>query len=311
MISKEMVLFESGDGKVSLPVPMDGNTVWLTQAQMALLFGKDVSVVNRHIKNAISEGEIEFSSQYAKNANCGEKTFGSKNTVIYSLDVVISVGYRVHSPRGVEFRRWATSVLKAYLIRGAAINKKRLQQLGQAVEVMKRVSNSLDAEQILDVVETYSAALDLLDDYDHQCIGKPKTSTRSVELTYADCRAFIDQMKFKADSALFGNEKDGSFKSALGAVYQSFGGKDLYPSAQEKAANLLYLVTKNHGFSDGNKRIAAGLFLYFLSRNKLMFRKDGSKRIADHTLVALTVMIAESRPEEKEMMVNLVMTFLK
>ena len=310
-MTKEMVLFESGDGKVSLPVPMDGDTVWLSQAQMAFLFGKDVSVVNRHIKNAISEGEIEFSPKYAKNAKCGEKAFGSRNTVIYSLDVVISVGYRVHSPRGVEFRRWATSVLKDYLIRGAAINKKRLLQLGQAVEVMKRVSNSLDAGQILDVVETYSAALDLLDDYDHQCIGKPKTTTRSVELTYADCRAFIDQMKFKADSALFGNEKDGSFKSALGAVYQSFGGKDLYPSAQEKAANLLYLVTKNHGFSDGNKRIAAGLFLYFLSRNKLMFRRDGSKRIADHTLVALTVMIAESRPEEKEMMVNLVMTFLK
>ena len=247
----------------------------------------------------------------AKFAYSAENVAGSVEIDAYDLDVVISVGYRVHSPRGVEFRRWATKVLKDYIVKGAAINKKRLLQLGQAVEVMKRVSNSLDAGQILDVVETYSTALDLLDDYDHQCIGKPKVSTRSVELTYADCRAFIDQMKFKADSALFGNEKDGSFKSALGAVYQSFGGKDLYPSAQEKAANLLYLVTKNHGFSDGNKRIAAGLFLYFLSRNKLMFRKDGSKRIADHTLVALTVMIAESRPEEKEMMVNLVMTFLK
>lgn len=311
MMTKEMVLFESGDGKVSLPVPMDGNTVWLSQKQMAELFGKDQSVISRHIKNAVSEGEVDISANYAKFAYSAENVAGSVEIDAYDLDVVISVGYRVHSPRGVEFRRWATKVLKDYIVKGAAINKKRLQQLGQAVEVMKRVSNSLDAEQILDVVETYSAALDLLDDYDHQCIGKPKTSTRSVELTYADCRAFIDQMKFKADSALFGNEKDGSFKSALGAVYQSFGGKDLYQSAQEKAANLLYLVTKNHGFSDGNKRIAAGLFLYFLSRNKLMFRKDGSKRIADHTLVALTVMIAESRPEEKEMMVNLVMTFLK
>ncbi len=295
---------------VSLPVSVDDETVWLSQAQMAMLFGKDVSVINRHIKNAVSEGEVEISSKYAKNANCEENVFGRRKTWIYNLDIIISVGYRVHSPRGVEFRRWATGVLKDYLIRGVAINKKRLQLLGQAVEVMKRVSNSLDAEQILDVVKTYSAALDLLDDYDHQCISKPKTSTRSVELTYEDCRAFIDQMKFSADSALFGNEKDGSFKSALGAVYQSFGGQDLYPSAQEKAANLLYLVTKNHGFSDGNKRIAAGLFLYFLSRNQLMFRKDGSKRIADHTLVALTVMIAESRPEEKEMMVNLVMNFL-
>ena len=308
---EEIVLFKSTDGEVSLPVSTDGDTVWLSQAQMSELFGKDQSVISRHIKNALSDGEIDISANYAKFAYPAENASKIKEIDVYDLDVVISVGYRVHSQRGVEFRRWATRVLKDYLVRGAAINKKRLQQLGQAIEVMKRVSNSLDAEQILDVVKTYSAALDLLDDYDHQRIGKPKVSTRSVELTYEDCRAFIDQMKFAADSALFGNEKDGSFKSALGAVYQSFGGQDLYPSAQEKAANLLYLVTKNHGFSDGNKRIAAGLFLYFLSRNKLMFRKDGSKRIADHTLVALTVMIAESRPEEKEMMVNLVMTFLK
>ena len=307
----KLELFRSNDGIITFPVPVENETVWLSQQQMAELFGKDRTVIGRHIRNAINEGEIDANIMCAKFAHMGKDGDQVYNTDIYNLDVVISVGYRVHSPRGVEFRRWATKVLKDYIVKGAAINAKRLRQLGQAVEVMKRVSNSLDADQILDVVETYSAALDLLDDYDHQCIGKPKTTTRSVELTYADCRAFIDQMKFKADSALFGNEKDGSFKSALGAVYQSFGGKDLYPSAQEKAANLLYLVTKNHGFSDGNKRIAAGLFLYFLSRNKLMFRKDGSKRIADHTLVALTVMIAESRPDEKEMMVNLVMTFLK
>ena len=233
-----------------------------------------------------------------------------QNVLFYNLDVVISVGYRVKSQRGVEFRRWATSVLRDYLLKGAAVNEMRLRQLGQAVEVMKRVSNRLDAEQVLDVVKTYSSALDLLDAYDHQTVGKPKARSRSVKLTYAECRAFIDSMKFAEASPLFGNEKDGSFKSALGAVYQSFGGKDLYPSAQEKAANLLYLVTKNHGFSDGNKRIAAGLFLYFLQRNRLLLRKDGSKRIADSTLVALTVMIAESRPAEKEMMVNLVMTFL-
>ena len=233
-----------------------------------------------------------------------------QNVLFYNLDVVISVGYRVKSQRGVEFRRWATSVLRDYLLKGAAVNEMRLRQLGQAVEVMKRVSNRLDAEQVLDVVKTYSSALDLLDAYDHQTVGKPKARSRSVKLTYAECRAFIDSMKFAETSPLFGNEKDGSFKSALGAVYQSFGGKDLYPSAQEKAANLLYLVTKNHGFSDGNKRIAAGLFLYFLQRNRLLLRKDGSKRIADSTLVALTVMIAESRPAEKEMMVNLVMTFL-
>lgn len=308
---EEIILFKSKDGEIALPVSTDGDTVWLSQAQMAELFGKDQSVISRHIRNAVDEGEVSLETCYAKNAYLANNVAGVRKVDVYNLDVIISVGYRVHSSRGVEFRRWATEVLKDYLVRGAAVNRKRLQQLGQAIEVMKRVSNSLDAEQILDVVKTYSAALDLLDDYDHQRICKPKTSTRSVELTYEDCRVFIDQMKFSADSALFGNEKDGSFKSALGAVYQSFGGQDLYPSAQEKAANLLYLVTKNHGFSDGNKRIAAGLFLYFLSRNELMFRKDGSKRIADHTLVALTVMIAESRPEEKEMMVNLVMTFLK
>lgn len=310
METKEMVLFRSNDGVVTLPVPTDGDTVWLSQAQMAELFGKDQSVISRHIRNAVSDGEIDISANYAKYAYVAENVTKVKEIEFYDLDVIISVGYRVRSQRGVEFRRWATKILKEYIVKGYAVNKLRLQQLGMAIDVMKRVSNSLDAEQILDVVNTYSSALDLLDDYDHQCIGKPKASTRSVELTYEDCRAFIDNMKFAADSALFGNEKDGSFKSALGAVYQSFGGQDLYPSAQEKAANLLYLVTKNHGFSDGNKRIAAGLFLYFLSRNKLMFRKDGSKRIADHTLVALTVMIAESRPEEKEMMVNLVMNFL-
>ena len=230
--------------------------------------------------------------------------------MFYNLDVVISVGYRVHSLRGVEFRRWATSVLRRYLVDGYAVNAARLEQLGRIVDVMKRASEQLDAKQVLDVVSTYSAALDLLDAYDHQTVGKPDASARSVVLSYDECRRFIDGMKFADSSSLFGNEKDGSFKSALGAIYQSFGGKDLYPSAQEKAANLLYLVTKNHGFSDGNKRIAAALFLYFLERNHLLLREDGTKRIADHTLVALTVMIAESKPSEKDMMVNLVMTFL-
>ena len=307
----KIVLFESQDGAVSLPVSVDSDTVWLSQAQMAQLFGKDRTVIGRHIRNAISDGEIDATTMCAKFAHLADNAAGSVKIEIYNLDVIIAVGYRVHSPRGVEFRRWATSVLREYLIKGCAINRERMRQLGQTVEVMKRVANSLDVDQVLDVVNAYSTALDLLDGYDHQTIEKPKTKGRSVELTYEECRHFIDSMKFAADSPLFGNEKDGSFKSALGAVYQSFGGKDLYPSSQEKAANLLYLVTKNHGFSDGNKRIAAGLFLYFLKRNRLLLRKDGSKRIADHTLVALTVMIAESKPQEKELMVNLVMTFLK
>ena len=309
-MNNEIVLFEAKDGKVALPVQVNAETVWLTQAQMAQLFDRSQSVIARHISNAFAEGEVNREEAYAKIAYLAENASGTAKVAIYNLDVIISVGYRVHSQRGVEFRRWATKVLKEYLVRGYAANKDRLRQLGMAVEVMKRVSGSLDAAQVLDVVQTYSAALDLLDGYDHQTVAKPKAKGRSVELTYEECRKFIDAMKFASASALFGNEKDGSFKSALGAVYQSFGGKDLYPSAQEKAANLLYLVTKNHGFSDGNKRIAAALFLYFLKRNRLLLRKDGSKRIADHTLVALTVMIAESKPAEKEMMVNLVMTFL-
>jgi len=315
MKKNEIVLFEAADGAVALPVQVDKETVWLTQAQMAELFGKDRSVIYRHIRNAVEEGEIDAKVTCAKFAQVtphGAIKGKTRTQIVdfYNLDVIISVGYRVKSQRGVEFRRWATKVLKEYLVRGHVENKRRLRQLGQAVEVMKRVSNKLDAEQVLNVVEAYSCALELLDGYDHQTVGKPKAGGRSVELTYEECRAFVDSMKYSGSSALFGNEKDGSFKSALGAVYQSFGGHDLYPSPQEKAANLLYLVTKNHGFSDGNKRIAAGLFLYFLQRNRLLLRKDGSKRIADHTLVALTVMIAESKPAEKEMMVNLVMTFL-
>lgn len=311
MEKNEIVLFESKDSKVSLPVKIDTDTVWLTQAQIAQLFGKDRTVIGRHIRNAISDGEIDATTMCAKSAHMGKDADQVYNVDIYNLEVIIAVGYRVHSPRGVEFRRWATGVLKEYIVRGYAINRERMRQLGQTVEVMKRVANSLDVEQVLDVVNAYSTALDLLDGYDHQTIAKPKAKGRSVALSYEECRRFVDSMKFAADSPLFGNEKDGSFKSALGAVYQSFGGKDLYPSSQEKAANLLYLVTKNHGFSDGNKRIAAGLFLYFLKRNKLLLRRDGTKRIADHTLVALTVMIAESKPQEKELMVNLVMTFLK
>jgi len=255
MKENKIALFKSSDGEVSLPVSLDADTVWLTQSQMAQLFGKDRTVIGKHIRNAIQEGEVDAATGCANFAYPEENATGVVKVVAYNLDVVISVGYRVHSLRGVEFRRWATKVLHEYIVNGVAINKKRLRQLGQTVELMKRVAKSLDVEQVLDVVSTYSAALDLLDAYDHQAIGKPKTALSGVELTYEECRNFIDGMKFAGSSPLFGNEKDGSFKSALGAVYQSFGGKDLYPSAQEKAANLLYLVTKNHGFSDGNKRI--------------------------------------------------------
>ena len=313
MEKNEIVLFESRDGAVTLPVPVRDESVWLTRMQMADLFDVTPQNITIHLKKVYAAGELEreaTSKDFLLVQTEGGRQI-TRSVNCYSLDAIISVGYRVNSTRATQFRIWATRILKDYIVRGYAINRERMRQLGQTVEVMKRVANSLDVEQVLDVVNAYSTALDLLDGYDHQTIEKPKARGHSVELTYEECRRFIDSMKFAADSPLFGNEKDGSFKSALGAVYQSFGGKDLYPSSLEKAANLLYLVTKNHGFSDGNKRIAAGLFLYFLKRNKLLLRKDGTKRIADHTLVALTVMIACSKPEEKELMVNLVMTFLK
>lgn len=313
MEKNEIVLFESRDGAVTLPVPVRDESVWLTRMQMADLFDVTPQNITIHLKKVYAAGELEreaTSKDFLRVQTEGGRQI-TRSVNCYNLDAIISVGYRVNSTRATQFRIWATRILKDYIVRGYAINRERMRQLGQTVEVMKRVANSLDTTQVLDVVQTYSAALDLLDGYDHQTIEKPKARGHSVELTYEECRRFIDSMKFAADSPLFGNEKDGSFKSALGAVYQSFGGKDLYPSSQEKAANLLYLVTKNHGFSDGNKRIAAGLFLYFLKRNKLLLRKDGTKRIADHTLVALTVMIAESKPQEKELMVNIVMTFLK
>ena len=313
MEKNEIVLFESRDGAVTLPVPVRDESVWLTRMQMADLFDVTPQNITIHLKKVYAAGELEreaTSKDFLLVQTEGGRQI-TRSVNCYSLDAIISVGYRVNSTRATQFRIWATGVLKEYIVRGYAINRERMRQLGQTVEVMKRVANSLDVEQVLDVVNAYSTALDLLDGYDHQTIAKPKAKGRSVALSYEECRRFIDSMKFAVDSPLFGNEKDGSFKSALGAVYQSFDGKDLYPSSQEKAANLLYLVTKNHGFSDGNKRIAAGLFLYFLKRNKLLLRKDGTKRIADHTLVALTVMIAESKPQEKELMVNIVMTFLK
>ena len=305
MKKNEIILFETADNEVSLQVQMQDETVWLTQAQMVELFGRDVSVISRHINNVFKEGELDKKS----NLHILQIANADRPVTIYSLDVIISVGYRVKSQRGVEFRRWANSVLKDYILRGYAVNDKRINQLGKIVQIMKRAENQLDAQQVLSVVESYSTALDILDDYDHQTLAKPRGNRATYVLTYDECRSVIDKMTFVSDSNLFGNEKDDSFKGSIGAIYQSFDGKDLYPSLEEKAANLLYFVTKNHSFSDGNKRIAATMFLYFLDKNGALF-VEGSKRIADFTLVALTIMIAESKPEEKEMMVNVIMNCL-
>ncbi len=306
MNKNEIILFETADNEVSLQVQMKDETVWLTRNQMAELFDRDVKTIGKHISNALKE-ELDGST-VAKFATV--QTEGNREVTreieYYNLDMIISVGYRVKSQRGVEFRRWANSVLKDYILRGYAVNHKRINQLGQIVQILKRAENQLDAQQVLSVVESYSAALDMLDDYDHQTMSKPKGNKATYVLSYDECREVINKMKYASCSDLFGNEKDESFKGSIGAIYQSFDGKDLYPSLEEKAANLLYFVTKNHSFSDGNKRIAATMFLYFLDKNKALFVEE-TKRIADFTLVALTIMIAESKPEEKEMMVNVIM----
>ena len=231
-------------------------------------------------------------------------------TEYYNLDVIISVGYRVKSKRGVEFRRWANSVLKQYILKGYAVNDNRIKQLGDVIRIMKRTENELDSQQVLSVIERYSSALDLLDSYDHQTMTRPKGNAATYVLRYEECMQVIESMRFGDESDLFGREKDDSFKGSIGNIYQSFGGVDLYESLEEKAANLLYFVTKNHSFLDGNKRIAATMFLYFLDRNQALF-VDGNKKIDDRTLVALTIMIAESRPEEKEMMVSVVMNCMQ
>lgn len=313
MSEKELVLFESADKTVSLKVPFENDTVWLNRQQMSVLFDRDVKTIGKHIGNALKE-ELDDSENptVANFATVQKEGIRSveRNLEYYSLDVIISVGYRVKSKRGVEFRKWANTVLKSYILKGYAANDRRLEELKQTLQILRRNEVELESSQILSVVEQYTKALDLLDDYDHLCVKKPDGTAETYRITYEECRKVIDSMSFGTKSSLFGNEKDDSFEGSIGAIYQTFGGKDVYPSVQEKAANLLYFITKNHSFSDGNKRIAATIFLYFLDKNNLLF-KNNTKQIEDNTLVALTIMIAESKPDEKELMVNLVMQFLK
>lgn len=298
----EIVLFSSGDVNIEVLVSPEQDTVWLTQKQMGALFDVKQATISEHINNILEVNELDETS-----IGISDRSTGGRKPRVYNLDMILSVGYRVNSKRGIEFRRWANSVLKQYIIRGYATNESRLQQLGDVVRLMKRTQDSLDSRQVLSVIESYSTALDLLDDYDHQTMKRPKGSDAAYVLTYEECRKVIDSMRFKSESELFGQEKDGSFQGSIGNIYQSFGGQEIYPTLQEKAANLLYFVTKNHSFWDGNKRIAATMFLYFLDRNGILYDESGLKRLDDHTLVALTIMIAESRPEEKEMMISVIM----
>ena len=303
-MDREIILFKADDIELQVKITPDEETVWLTQDQMAELFDKDRSVIGRHISNIFKEGELEEDTSVQ--ILHGSNLENHRPPQYYNLDVIISVGYRVKSKRGIQFRRWANSVLKDYILKGYAVNNNRMAQLGEVIRIMKRTENSLDAKQVLSVIERYSVALALLDDYDHQTMKRPKGNDATYVLSYEECRDIIDHMKFSADSDLFGNEKDDSFKGSIGNIYQSFAGQEIYPTVEEKAANLLYFVTKNHSFSDGNKRIAATMFLYFLDKNGILFR-EGEKTIEDNTLVALTIMIAESRPDEKEMMVSVIM----
>ena len=305
----ELVIFEAQNSDVKLEVNIENETVWLSLDQMSELFERDKSTISRHIKNIFKDGEL---SQNSVVANFATTASDGKiyDVTFYDLDVIISVGYRVKSKRGVEFRKWANSVLKDYILKGYAVNNNRINELGEVIRIMKRAkSNQIESNQLLDVIEKYTLALDLLDDYDHQKIEKPKGNTATYTLTYEECRKVIDGMKFGSESELFGNEKDDSFKSSIHAIYQTFGGQDVYPTLEEKAANLLYLITKNHSFSDGNKRIAAALFLYFLDKNNALFI-DGKKVVDDYTLVAVTIMTAESKPDEKDTMIKLIMNFL-
>lgn len=306
MNGNQIVLFESNDREVTIPVNLDSQTVWLTQAQMAQLFDRSIGVVSRHIKNVFAEGELEQKS----NLHILQKCRSDRPTTLYSLDVIISVGYRVKSQRGVEFRRWATNVLHRYIIQGHVENERRLEQLGTVAQIIERLPEDLGSREILDIVESYIDVFKLLDEYDRESIDRPKGQTGIYTLEYELCMRLIAQMRSRFTSDLFGVEKDESFRSSISVINQSFGGQDLYPSVQEKAANLLYLIIKNHSFLDGNKRIGCSLFLYYLDRNGLLFR-GLDKRIADSTLVAVALMIAESRPEEKESMVSLLMNFLE
>ena len=319
--NNQIVIYQSEDGQTQVDVRLENETVWLTQAQMVELFQTTKQNVSLHVGNVFREGELEQEStvkEYLTVQNEGERKV-SRKVKYYNLDVIISVGYRVKSKRGTAFRIWANNVLKQYLIKGYAVNermhKEQIGELRQLVGMLGRtiqnqplLSND-ETDALFKVVTDYTYALDTLDNYDYGrlTINKTTEEEEPFHATYNNAMEAIYGLRDKfGGSVLFGNEKDNSFKSSIGQIYQTFGGEELYPSVEEKAAMLLYLVTKNHSFSDGNKRIAATLFLWFLNGNHILYHPDGSKRIADSTLVALTLMIAESRTEEKDVMVKVV-----
>ena len=318
----EIIIYQTSDGSTSLDVKLEQDTIWLNRQQIAELFDRDIKTIGKHINNALKEELMGFPTvaKFATVQQEGERTV-TRDIEYYNIDMITSVGYRVKSQRGTQFRIWANKVLKAYLLKGYAIKDNiKLEQYEDLKQTIKVLANVLDhktleyaeATGLLRVVTDYTYALDTLDKYDYQKLEIDKTTNNEqFKATYEKAMAAIDELREKfGGSSLFGNEKDQSFKGSIGAVYQTFGGQDLYPSVEEKAAILLYLVTKNHSFSDGNKRIAAFLFLWFMERNGILYNSDGSKRIGNNTLVALTLMIAESRTEEMDTMVKVVVNLI-
>ncbi len=316
-MNNEVIIYKDGELELPVEVTPEKETVWLRVEEMAELFDRDRSVIQRHIRNILKENELERASTCANFAQVqkeGERTV-ERTFEYYNLDMIISVGYRVKSARGIAFRRWATSVLKEYITQGHAINEKRLKALNKVVEIQSNMIADvldIDAKEVLSVIQKYAQALELLDDYDRQKVKKPELSNKEgYQLTYKKCRELIDNMSFNESSAIFGKEKSkGALEGIIGSVYQTAFGEDIYPSVQEKAANLLYFIVKDHPFIDGCKRIAASIFLYFLNQNDLLF-KENEKIISDSTLVAITLLLAKSKPEEKEIMINVIMNFLE
>ena len=320
--NNQIVIYQSEDGQTQVDVRLENETVWLTQQQIAELFNTKRPAITKHLKNIYASEELDETSTCSileHVGNTGKQTYRTK---YYNLDVIISVGYRVNSKNATRFRQWANTVLKQYLIKGYAINERmRKEQIGELRQLVGMLGRTIQNQPLLSndetdalfkVVTDYTYALDTLDNYDYGRLTINKTTEEEpFHATYDNAMEAIYGLRDKfGGSVLFGNEKDGSFKSSIGQIYQTFGGEELYPSVEEKAAMLLYLVTKNHSFSDGNKRIAATLFLWFLNGNHILYHPDGSKRIADSTLVALTLMIAESRTEEKDVMVKVVVNLI-
>ncbi|WP_444374852.1 RhuM family protein [Prevotella sp.] len=321
-MNNSIEIYRSQDGSVQLNVKLENETVWLTQSQMAELFGRDRTVIARHINNCYKEGELDKNITCAKFAHMGKDQDQMYETAMYNLDVIISVGYRVKSVQGTRFRQWANSILKQYLIKGYVINQQiKLDRYNELKDVVRLMARAIGMQEkvtndeyggLFNVISDYVYALDTLDHYDYQSLSIQQTTKEEpFRATYDNAMEAINALKDKfGGSQWFANEKDDSFKSSIGQIYQTFGGEELYPSVEEKAAMLLYLVVKNHSFSDGNKRIAAMLFLWFLNNNRVLYAEDGHKRIADNTLVALTLMIAESRTEEKDVMVKVVVNLI-